>query len=320
MGWDKRAEKVIAQGCLTYSKRSDQYVKGVFPTHVNMDGWCANAEVSTSDGEYYYDFVNGLGSNLIGYQNNFTLPDVKEVLLAERLVKLFPCIDKLRILKTGSEACQAAVRIARAYSDRHCGIGLGYHGWHNSFIAAETPGEGCVTEGYSKRDSYKDILDEIVFRPDKFSYVIIEPVMLDLKVKGELQEIRRLCTKHNIVLIFDEVITGFRTPKYCMANYLGIQPDLMVLGKALGNGFPIAVVGGRKKFMDTPDWFVSSTHAGEVSGIQAALETLDYLKPYKLERLWARGRWFQEEFNQLTPRLQLIGLPTRATWEGDLEY
>jgi len=102
-----------------------------------------------------------------------------------------------------------------------------------------------------------------------------------------------------------------------MSNYLGIQPDIIVLGKALGNGYPISVVGGKRKFMDTPDYFISSTHAGELSGIEAALSTLDYLTPAKLSNLWERGKWFQAQFNKITPKLQIVGLPTRAVWEGE---
>lgn len=336
MTLQEKADKYLAQGCTTYSKRADQFIKGVYPTHALAGNGakllCENVK-GTFD--YYIDYLCGLGSNLIDIQNNYSLPCEEEVELAERLVNLFPCIDKLRFLKTGSEACQAAVRIARAYNEMDAsnptpvyGIGNGYHGWHNQFIASEKPGTGCVYESYEKFSSLEDVIKEFklligtTFEIRWLCYVIIEPIMLDMNNNTitQLRKLRKLCTKHDIVLIFDEVITGFRTPKYCMANYLDIQPDIIVLGKALGNGFPISVVGGKAKFMDTPDYFISSTFAGEQNSLEKALDTLDYLSPVKLERLWCNGAWFQQEFNKLTPGLKLKGIPTRAVWEGDKEF
>jgi acetylornithine/succinyldiaminopimelate/putrescine aminotransferase len=197
------------------------------------------------------------------------------------------------------------------------GIGTGYHGHHNSFIAAEYPGAGCVDEKYIKFDTIKEIVDFIRNSQKIVDYVIVEPVQLDLNVREDLDMLRKACDDFNIVLIFDEVITGFRTPKYCIAQYLDVRPDIICLGKAMANGYPLSVVGGQAKFMDAKGWFVSSTFASELSAIKEASTTIDFLTEERLEELWKAGAWFQKEFNKLTKKLQLVGIPTKAVFRGE---
>lgn len=322
--WAERSKAVIAQDCLTYSKRRDQYIEGVYPTHaITGDG--AKLVVATEDGsswrdKEFVDFVCGLGSNLIDIRNNFSLPSYKEVELAERVKALFPCIDKLKFVKTGSAACSAAVRMARAYTGKMLVWGVGYHGTDNWAISAEEPGTGTVFEFYQKLPDFRNLIHNLKMADDQLAAVIIEPVQLDYNVRSQLEEIRALCTEKKIVLIFDEVITGFRFIDYSVANHFGIQPDLICLGKALGNGYPIAVVGGREDIMETPGYFISNTHNGELSAINAALSTLDYLSHGHIHSLWERGKAFQEAFNRLTPKLQIVGYPTRGELRGDEDF
>jgi len=334
----KRAEKVIAQGTGTYSKRWDQHIEGVYPSHCIGGG---NAYLYGSDEKHYLDFNNGCGSNLRGHKANYSIPHVVEVEVAEMIVKRVECIDKLKFLKTGSEACSAAVRIARAYQKIHGnedrrypgisinfgigGIGLGYHGWHNSFIHEERPGVGTIEEGYRKKGSLEEIIEDLINGDEEnkqyreyvsTDYVIIEPVMLSLNVQPQLEEIRRLCTEKGIVLIFDEIITGCRVPELTISNWWGIQPDLICLGKALGNGYPLALVGGKKEIMDTPDYFVSSTHSGESLSLHSAKENLEYLTKERLQNFWDLGKWFRAEFNKLSPTVQIDGYATRGELHG----
>jgi glutamate-1-semialdehyde aminotransferase len=314
--WDERAEVSIAQGCLTYSRRSDQFVKGVYPTHITKAEGCT---LYDENGKGYIDFICGLGSNIIGSNNNFSIPTIYEVELAEKIKEKITFIDKLRFLKTGSEACLAAVRIARAYTSHHLVFGIGYHGFGNMFIAEEDPGTGTVPELYKKFDGILELMYAIDnnHEMNDVGAVIIEPVQLDFNVKPLLVKLRKKCDEKKIVLIFDEVITGFRTPRYCMAQYLDVMPDIICLGKAIANGYPLAVVGGRKEVMDAPGWFVSSTFAGELSAINQAMSTIDFLTEARLNDLWTAGAWFQKEFNKLTPKLQMVGIPTKAVFCGD---
>jgi acetylornithine/succinyldiaminopimelate/putrescine aminotransferase len=129
--------------------------------------------------------------------------------------------------------------------------------------------------------------------------------------------LRALCTEKKVVLIFDEVITGFRVPHYSIANMFEIQPDLICLGKALGDGDPIAIMGGKREIMDAEGVFISNTHNGELRGIRAALNTLDFLTEAKLMDLWERGEWFQKAFNAINPKVQIVGYPTRGELRGE---
>jgi glutamate-1-semialdehyde aminotransferase len=144
--------------------------------------------------------------------------------------------------------------------------------------------------------------------------------MLDLNVKDKLKKLRNVCTNQKIVLIFDEIITGFRFPQYCVSNHFGITPDIICLGKAIAGGHPLSVVGGKKKYMNTPDYFISSTFAGETTSIREALLTLDLLSVDKLQELWDRGKWFRSEFNKISPKIQLNGYPTRSVWQAEETY
>lgn len=326
MTWDQRAKAVFAQGCNTYSKRSDQYVEGAYPTHcddMDLNGMglgprpCLATCVEGGGHRLLVDYVCGLGSNLIDIRNNFSLPTTLEVLVAEQVKALFPCIEKLRILKTGSDACSAAVRIARAFTGREEVWGSGYHGWHNWTISQEEPGKGCVPEMYRKFPTLDSLADSLGVFCNNLAAVIVEPVQLDMNVEPQLKEIRRICTRRGIVLIFDEVISGFRVPKYSFSNLMGIEPDILCLGKALGSGYPLAIVGGREDIMETPGYFISSTHNGEASALREALHTLDFLNEQKLLELWARGNAFREAFNSLSPKIRIAGYATRGELQGE---
>lgn len=323
--WQERAEAVLAQGCLTYSKSASQFIEGVYPTHVNPDycqGPYIGYDCALPDGApRLLDFVCGLGSNLIDIRNNFSLPTTSEVVLAERIKAIFPAIDKLKILKTGTAATDAAVRIARAYTGRNLVWGTGYHGCSDTWISAEEPGTGTFFQFYQKFPTLDALIQNLeMVSDDLLAAVIVEPVQLDLDVRDSLKRLRALCTEKEAVLIFDEVITGFRVPKYSIANYFGIQPDLICLGKALGNGWPIALVGGKDEIMETPGYFISNTHNGELEGIQKAFATLDFLTEEKIMDLWIRGRRFQQAFNEISPRVQIVGYPTRGELRGEEDF
>lgn len=323
MNWDARAKASIAQGSTTFSKRSDQYIEGVSPTHA-ISGYGPAMVVETLQGnqEIMIDMVCGLGSNLLDVRNNFSLPSTQEVVLAERIKALFPCIDKVKILKTGTAATDAAVRIARAYTGKSLVWGTGYHGSSDLWVSVEDPGVGTFFQFYQKFTNLENLVENLrmISVNEGLAAVIIEPVQLDMGVRPLLEEIRRLCAEKEIILIHDEVITGFRFLDYSVSNHFGIQPDLICLGKALGNGAAISIVGGRDEIMETEGLFISNTHNGELSGVVAALQTLDFLTREKISDLWDRGEAFQFAFNKLTPKIKIVGYPTRGEWRGEDEF
>lgn len=152
--------------------------------------------------------------------------------------------------------------------------------------------------------------------------VIVEPIITDASPEriAWLHALREECTKHGALLIFDEVITGFRFPKFSVASYHGVTPDLIVLGKAIANGMPLAAVGGKYAVMNGKEYFVSSSYAGETISLAAAKKTMELLLSNKadLTLLWKKGEAFYEFFNSLYPeKIRLSGYPTRGAFTGD---
>ena len=327
-----RADSVIAQRALTNSKRPQSFIEGVFPTHL-VKGWGAYAY----DTKYnrYIDFICGLGSCSIGHANDeinqaiinrlhhgitLSLGSEIEVIFAEKIKEIFGFVDLIRILKTGTDACSAAIKIARAYNEKSIILSDGYHGWSDSFVSMTPPAHGV----HKIQNVFKLTKESMEHFGDEISAIIVEPVITDFSEERRLylENIRKFCTEKNIVLIFDEIITGFRFPKFSVSNYFGIYPDLICLGKGMANGMPISVVGGKKEIMNTEnEYFISSTFAGETLSIAAALKTIELMQTkYKIETLWEQGQRFKDLFNAIAPEIvTLEGYPTRGILKGSHE-
>jgi glutamate-1-semialdehyde aminotransferase len=281
------------------------------------------------DGKRYTDFICGLGTNLFGYANPaitsavtrammgggsvFSLGSREEVVFARRIKEVFPFLDRVRFLKTGSEGCCAAVRIARAFTGREWIASEGYHGWSDEFVSLTPPANGVpLSNGYSVGPigSYGTNLN-------KFAAVIIEPVITDMSEdrRAFLQQLREDCTATGTLLIFDETITAYRFPEYSVARHFNILPDLWIGGKALGGGLPLSVVGGRKDVMES-DYFVSSTWAGDRLALAAGCAAIDLLHgDFAPETLWVYGEEFLSRFNAISPHVQIEGYPTRGIFK-----
>ncbi|MES3012644.1 MAG: aminotransferase class III-fold pyridoxal phosphate-dependent enzyme [Pseudomonadota bacterium] len=324
----RRAQDAIAQGYLTNSKRPQSHVKGVYPSHVKGGLGC---KLFGHDGRSYTDFICGLGTNLLGYGNERIAAAMQaelrngychsfathhEVEAAEKLKELFPFVDAVKFLKTGSEACLAAVKIARASTGRARVLSAGYHGWGDEFVSLTPPAFGCSGRAYTYELGGGYEID------DETAAVIVEPVITDASDarRAWLQELRETCTKHGTLLIFDEVITGLRWPRFSVSAHWSITPDLIVLGKALGGGMPLAAVGGRYDVMNRGEYFISSTYAGETLSLVAAKTAMTLLQTkYDLAVLWEKGQAFLDQFNAIAPGLVRIdGYPTRGAFKGAL--
>jgi len=151
--------------------------------------------------------------------------------------------------------------------------------------------------------------------------VIVEPVMTDASPERRkwLQDLREACTKAGALLIFDEVITGMRWPEYSVARHWSITPDLIVLGKAIGGGMPLAAVGGKYAVMNAAEYFISSTYAGETLSLVAAKTAMTLLQSkYDLNHLWEQGQRFLDHFNVIWPDgVWIEGYPTRGVFKGE---
>jgi glutamate-1-semialdehyde aminotransferase len=280
------------------------------------------------DGNKFIDYICALGTNLVGYSNLainqavihslkkgavFSIGSDIEVEFADKFKQKHPFVDLIRIMKSGSEGCSAAIRIARAATGRKIVLSEGYHGWHDEFTSLTPPANGVV--------SSKKIYDLTNFKSliEEAAAVIIEPVNLDYSHarREYVAQLRELCTKYGTALIFDETITAYRFEKGTVAKTWNINPDIIVMGKAVGGGLSISVVGGKKEFMEA-DYFVSSTWAGEIPSIAAAHKMLDLIQQdFNPEDLWNMGSIFMERFNRISPFLQIKGYPTRGVFEGN---
>lgn len=331
--------KVIPDGVQTLSKMPSKHVEGVYPIYLERgDG----AYVWDTAGNRYIDYPCGLGSVLLGYNypavneaikkqlakgTIFSLPHRLETKLAEKIVELIPCAEMVRFLKTGSEATSAAVRIARAYTGNYKILCCGYHGWHDWYNFT-TPKNKGVEFQHVLQFGYNDIptLEER-FANYETAAVIMEPYVYDAPKDNFLQKVRDLCTKHGALLIFDEVVTGFRTKGFSAQKMFNITPDLACFGKAMANGLPISFVCGKKEIMEElrGDCFVSSTFGGELLSIAAALATIEVLERENvIERVWEMGTRLCIDFNTLAEhRAQVdakcIGYPPRTFFKFPTE-
>lgn len=237
------------------------------------------------DGNEYIDLIGSWGPMLFGQAHpviehavrealsdgfSFGAPSLKEVLIAEKIVSMIPSFEKVRLVNSGTEATMAAIRLARAYTKRDKIIKFEgcYHGHGDSFLIAAgsgvatlgTPDSPGVTES-TARDTLTAVFNDLnslrkLFdaNPGAVAAVIVEPVVgnmgLVIPADGYLAGLRSLCDQHGALLIFDEVMTGFRQSASGYQGVCGVQPDLTTLGKIIGGGFPVGAYGGKGEIMD----------------------------------------------------------------------
>ena len=306
--WLTRARAVMPTGASTGSKRIEALYGAADasgPTHFVQAVGCRLADV---DGNEYVDCTMALGSVALGYaEPNVTravvdaiaagtvsaLSNVREVQVAERLCGIIPCADKVQFLKTGAEAMAAAVRIARTYTAREVVVGAGYFGWLD-WSADDTAGVPDGTRRAFRRVPHDDVaaLERAVSEAGAaLAAIAIEPVVERLPSAEWIGRARELATAAGAVLIFDEIKTGFRLRTGGYQAYADVVPDLAAFGKAMANGFPLAIVAGDRDVMDAArTTWISSTLASEASALAAASAVLDWHDAADVcESLWHVG-------------------------------
>lgn len=294
--WLERSDQVIPGGAQTYSKSWRHHIRGVTPIFLDRG---KGSMVTDVDGNEFVDLIQGLLPNILGYGNeevnraaydraqeghSFSLPHPIEVELAERLCKLIPCAEMVRFGKNGSDATAGAVRAARAYTGREHVAVCGYHGWQDWFIGTTSRKAG-VPKGVQELAHpfpYEDIdaLDALLSsKQDQFAAVIMEPVNFNWPESDYLAKVKEVTHRHGAVLIFDEICSGFHFGLGGAQKLFDVTPDLATFGKAMGNGWPISCIVGRREIMKIfEDAFVSFTFAGDVSAMAAAMKVLDILE------------------------------------------
>lgn len=347
----RHAQEIMPVGVQLLSKRPQLYAPDQWPPYYVEARGC---EVVDLDGRSFIDFTtNGIGACLLGYAD----PDVtaavqrrvqlgsmatlncpEEVELADRLIEIHPWSEQARFARTGGEALSVAVRIARAATDRDVVAVCGYHGWSDWYLAANlNEGEaleehllpGLQTAGVPRalagttltfRYNQADELEKIVReKGSRLAAVVMEPTRSVMPEAGFMDRVRELCDACGAKLVFDEVTTGFRLRRGGVHQDYGIEPDLAVFAKALGNGHPIAAVLGKSDAMGSATRsFISSTYWTEGVGIAAALATLKKLDEIDVPKHTADiGTQFREGLTAIARRLNL---PLKLTGYPALTY
>ena len=331
------AERVIPSCTQTFSKGPTQFVQGVAPVFLARG---EGSHVWDVDGNEYIDYPMALGPVILGHRDPvvteavmrqlqagtvFSLPHPLEIEAAQLLVELIPCAAMVRFAKNGSDATSGAIRVARAYTGREHIACCGYHGWHDWYIGTTTRHRGVpeAVRALTGTFQYNDLDSlERIFRdhPGEVAAVILEPIGVVEPREGFLQAVRELTTREGAVLVFDEVLTGFRIALGGAQAHFGVTPDLACFGKAMANGYPLsAVVGCREIMALFDDVFFSSTFGGEVLSLAAMVATIHELQRHDvIAHLWRQGRALQDGYHALAKRLglerrtQCIGLPPRT--------
>lgn len=256
----------------------------------------AGAEVWDADGRRYLDFIMGLGAVALGYGHPAVnaaaiaainaggvgpLAPESEERLAERLAGLLPWMERTRFFKTGAEAVAAAVRLARVHTGRERVLRCGYHGWLDWCQPAGTPGVPAATFVFGGELPFGDVergRKLIRSGGDRLAAVVVEPIVEQAPAPEWFAMLREETRNAGAVLILDEIKTAFRLALGGASERWEVDPDLVVLGKALANGFPLAAVGGRREVMEEArrTW-ISSTLATDLVGFAAAEATLDVM-------------------------------------------
>ena len=345
------AKKIIPGGNMLISKNPDRFLPDYWPTYFKSAKGC---KIKDLDGNQFIDFsLMGIGTNVLGYGNSkvdnavkktinngnmSTLNCPEEVALAEKLIEIHPTFGMVKFARTGGEANSVAIRIARAASGRDNIAICGYHGWHDWYLSAnlnsgiknsEKDLDTHLLKGLSIMGVPKKLkktvfpfnygkfeqLNQIV-KNNNIGVIKMEVCRNTIPDVNFLKRVRKLANKNKIVLIFDECTTGFRQSYGALYKSTGVEPDMVIFGKAMGNGYAITAVLGKKEIMEySQKTFISSTFWTERIGPTAALKTIDVMKE---EKSWVKiktiGKKIQSGWKQIAKnnnvKIKINGIPS----------
>ena len=325
-----RALKSIPVGSQTFSKSYLGWVMGQAPIYAKSG---SGAIITDIDGNDYIDYMMALLPVNIGYAdpfvdsavvkqlasgNSLSLSGEIELELAEKLVSLIPCAEMVRYGKNGSDATTAAVRLARAYTGRDKIIVCGYHGWQDWYIGTtekylgvpESVRDLSLSFPFNDSNALADLLKK---HSSGVAALVIEPTGKAFP-NLVLKEVS-LCNQYGVILVFDEVISGFRIDMGGAQAYYNVTPDLAAFGKAMANGYPISALVGKREIMSKmEDIFFSTTFSGELSSIAAAIATIAKLEATDgVRRMHALG---EKLMNALNEALSEVGLGDTIHYTG----
>lgn len=334
-----KAKELIPGGGQLLSKRSEIFLPELWPSYFKKAKGC---EIWDMDGNHYYDFAGmGISSCTLGYSDidvdnavknaidngsMGTLNSYEEVQLAEKLIGIHPWADMAKFTRSGGEACSVAIRIARAFSGKDKVAFCGYHGWHDWYISTNLskkhsldgqllPGlepngvprslaESTLPFFYNDFESFDNIIKN---HSDQIGVIMLEPSRSTGPKKGFLEHIRKTADSIGAVLIFDEVTSGFHNNFGGIHLKFGVNPDIAVFAKAIGNGYPIASIIGKRDVMQAAQsTFISSTTWTERVGFAAGLATINKMEKEKVhEKLLMYGTLLKEGWEKAAKKHKL---------------
>ena len=331
-----KAKQIVAGGNMLLSKRPEMFLPEQWPSYFSKSKGC---EVWDLDGNKYIDTLMMPGTNSLGYNyaeideavketinsgNMSTLNAPEEVELTERLVELHPWADMARFARSGGEANSVAIRLARAASGKDNVAFCGYHGWHDWYLASnlsDTKGlDGHLLPGLDPHGVPKNLKDSVYpfeyNNFDKLEELVktknIGVIKMEVYRNKEpennfLHRVRKLANEFNIVLVFDECTSGFRKNYGGLHKLYDVEPDVAMFGKALGNGYAVTAVLGKREVMQAAEKsFISSTFWTERIGSSAALATLKVMEKEKSwEKITSIGENINREWMKLSEEYEL---------------
>ena len=338
----KRELQVSPLAAQTFSKSYRYFCQGIAPSYMDHGEGCYIYDV---DGNKFIDYMCALGPITVGYNepsineavikqvNKFasgSLQSELEVELAEKLCQIVPCAEMVRFVKNGGDATTAAIRLARAYTGRDIVLMSGYHGMHDWSIGASENHKGVpkAVRELTMNFTYNDLNDlEDKLKKHEVAAVILEPIQSNGPQEGFLQGVKELAHKYGALLVFDEVVSGFRYALGGGSELCGVVPDMAAFGKGMANGYPISAVAGRKEILQQIEHgvFVSTTFGGDSISMAAALATIKILEqPGFYEHITKIGTMQRDGIAELIKKyylgdvLSVSGMPAHAgvSFEG----
>ncbi len=335
----ERALRSIPGGTHLFGRKAELYAHGISPVFSDRQQGGRFWDV---DGNEYVDLLMGSGAVLLGHAHppvveavqkqaalgtGLTINHPLEVELAELLIETIPCAEMVRFCKGGGEADLIAIRIARGATGRDKIAFCGYHGWHDWYLAANLADDGALNAhlmpgipptgvpkglagtaipfAFNDLDSLRAVLEA---NRGEVAAVILEAARSYVPQPGFLEGVRDLAHEHGAVLIFDEVVTGFRLALGGAQEYFGVTPDLATYAKAISNGFSLGAVVGKREVMECArDLFISSVYWAEATGLAAGLASVKAMRALDAPAVvWATGGRFQAGMQE---RIQRHGVP-----------
>ncbi|MEA9413132.1 aminotransferase class III-fold pyridoxal phosphate-dependent enzyme [Flavobacterium sp. PL02] len=346
----KKAKTLIPGGTMLLSKRPEMFLPDLWPSYFSKAKGC---KIWDLDGRELLDMsIMGIGTNTLGYGNDevdsavmetvkngnmTTLNCPEEVYLAEKLIELNPWADMVRLARSGGEANSIAIRIARAASGKDKVAICGYHGWHDWYLSANHNGSddlsGHLIPGLSPKGVPKNLKDTVfpfnynnyeellsIVEKNDIGVIKMEVVRNFGPEDNFLHKVRALATEKNIVLIFDECTSGFRETFGGIYKKYGVEPDMAMYGKTIGNGYALTAVVGKRSVMEAAqNTFISSTFWTERIGPTAAVATLKVMERVKSwETITQIGTKMRDGWQKLADThglsITISGIPALSTY------